>query len=1238
MYKGNAVLCAKLSSDISSYQEQLLHAIKDDGGALSLLEKLKVEAENVKELIEQRKLHMSTDIQQKLFRMQIWKIDIEQESISYGDAANEIIEGDLSVTSLVDKACKFAKFFIAANRRNANFVPAMQVDQMQGDNLEPSTKEVLEALKVAEEAVGRSKERVESLLQDGNAKRAWREIELLTQGVPGLITSVHTWNDQTLGLKLQDCPFEGGGVKVTKSTMPEFEGLFIAEINGEDVRDKTHGVIKGKLQHLLRPVTVKFALTAQVPVLQVPEMHVMEELLKQCKQWKARTEEARRTCERIGAESTRLREAENQFQGFLCRIEESHSNTNQTCRQSYQEEFAFPLLRLLCHPEDRAEWQMHEDVFGTEIKFIESPQFLDLMGRQEPPEWGQLNEEAKKSVQHEAMALWAYNVLREDGQPGELMGSGGLFSTVPASQSQDAGQAPNPEQAAQRFARVVSWFLGGSINEPGVIWPSDFHSMLVGEDGQPCPPLRTIQCTGNQRVLIETGTTDERTQQKSKEYIEVIGPCAPTDEQDSQRFEEEAANERGVLRAAFKMGEKDALGLAREFRQFRQEIRDDTEFYLVAALRRDFFCHPTHCRKLATALVAMGCRPPRQGLDPTKYPPPNQIGAIRGLIVDSDDPFGNAKSPMWEERHQIKRLVENNQVVVLTAATGSGKTVLIPPFIARDQEHLDDMDIVCTQPKRLAAERPARFVEMLLGGYEVEDWPRNRGLRVQPRYVGWHVGGSSPPNESCNYRNRPFAKLIYITEGSLKETMVRSRSSSRYRYYIVDEAHSRNVDTDFVLGLLKEKLVEDIRVADEAGETLGKIRIIVMSATVNRKKFVDFFTIPRANNRILKPCTTHISGTSKNVRVFLKRTKLEVGLTRETNLEASLIQAAVDTVKYIHDHHSERERREGRLDFAPDRAKQRILVFMTGNRDIQEVADQINAHDPQQLHALTLAGGGKTPAAQQERCLELKPEDFGKRIVIVATNVADASLTFSDLLYVVDAAHEKNSSFEPQIGANVLATTLNNRHNTVQRRGRVGRKTDGYAFHLISPEQFGLVKAACDWTDQNGMTVKGGNMLLLCSDEFSKADLVDLLERVLGVCVRVDTIQRRIESLLDRKEKDLKDLYAMSASDTEVFLRDRDLGLLTDDEVTEISRLLRERRLTVPVKTYKREGQDEYVSYGSIVSVLDEQGSSTGWVEHKDDQGSDEEVLIRVPKDILLNFDAVEKDRMARHHPRSTAV
>ncbi|KAG5467233.1 hypothetical protein CUR178_00874 [Leishmania enriettii] len=351
---------------------------------------------------------------------------------------------------------------------------------------------------------------------------------------------------------------------------------------------------------------------------------------------------------------------------------------------------------------------------------------------------------------------------------------------------------------------------------------------------------------------------------------------------------------------------------------------------------------------------------------------------------------GRERLPIFAGKSRIQKLVNQYQTLLLVGETGSGKTTQVPQYIL---ELKPERGIACTQPRRVAAtsvsERVAEEMDVELG-----------------EEVGYSIRFDDKSSEKT--------RLKYLTDGMLLREAMTDPLLSRYSVVILDEAHERTVSTDILIGTLKELLPKR-----------PDLRIVVMSATLEEKRFQEYF--PEAP-------LVHISGRMYGVEVYHSKTP-----------EANYVEAAIRTATQIHLY-------EGEGD---------ILIFLTGEDEIETVVERLEngirmaEHSSANCHhgpVAVLPLYSALPPSQQRKVFQTVPG--GTRKIVVATNVAETSLTIDGVVFVIDCGFSKQKVFNPKLRVESLLVTPISQASARQRCGRAGRTRPGKCFRLYTAKSF----------------------------------------------------------------------------------------------------------------------------------------------------------------------------------------
>ena len=344
--------------------------------------------------------------------------------------------------------------------------------------------------------------------------------------------------------------------------------------------------------------------------------------------------------------------------------------------------------------------------------------------------------------------------------------------------------------------------------------------------------------------------------------------------------------------------------------------------------------------------------------------------------------------PVFRYRNHILYLVENYRTVVIVGETGCGKSTQIPQYLIEAGWAAGGRVVAVTEPRRVAAITVATRVAEEHGSV-----------------LGDEVGFAVRFDSRCNQSR---TRLKFVTDGLLIREMMSDPLLSNYSVIMLDEAHERSLCTDIVIGLVKK--IQRRR---------PELRVIVASATLDAEKVRDFFN----TNVTGDPSKDDVAVLSVEGRMF------SIDVFYSLDPVPDFVQATIDTVKKIH--HSEP---------AGD-----VLVFLTGQDDIDTVVRALITEarqlprDAMRMRVLPMHGG--LPRADQLRVFERTPR--GTRKIIVATNIAEASVTIDGIVYVVDAGFVKMPAYNSGCGIESLVVAPISQASADQRAGRAGRVRSG---------------------------------------------------------------------------------------------------------------------------------------------------------------------------------------------------
>ncbi|KAL7083845.1 hypothetical protein ACP275_14G186900 [Erythranthe tilingii] len=406
--------------------------------------------------------------------------------------------------------------------------------------------------------------------------------------------------------------------------------------------------------------------------------------------------------------------------------------------------------------------------------------------------------------------------------------------------------------------------------------------------------------------------------------------------------------------------------------------------------------------------------------------------------------------PSSREKERLLQAIARNQVVVISGETGCGKTTQLPQYILESEIESGRgafCNIICTQPRRISAMSVAERVSAERG----EPLGESIGYKVR-------LEGMKGKN----------THLLFCTSGILLRRLLSDRNLNGVTHVFVDEIHERGMNEDFLLIVLKDLLPRR-----------RDLRLILMSATLNADLFSNYFSgapmihIPG----FTYPVRAHflediLEMTGYKLTSFnqiddygqekLWKTQKQLAPRKRKNQITTLVEEALS--KSNLENYSSKVH-ESLTCWTPDSIgfnlleavlchicrKERpgaVLVFMTGWEDISCLRDQIKAHpllgDPNRVLLLTCHGSMAT--AEQKLIFEKPPPNVRK--IILATNMAEASITINDVVFVVDCGKAKETTYDALNNTPCLLPSWISQASARQRRGRAGRVQPGECYHL----------------------------------------------------------------------------------------------------------------------------------------------------------------------------------------------
>lgn len=399
--------------------------------------------------------------------------------------------------------------------------------------------------------------------------------------------------------------------------------------------------------------------------------------------------------------------------------------------------------------------------------------------------------------------------------------------------------------------------------------------------------------------------------------------------------------------------------------------------------------------------------------------------------------------PVSGKKDEIAKAIQEHQVVIVCGETGSGKTTQLPKICLELGRGVAGL-IGHTQPRRIAARTVATRI--------AEELDSSLG-----EVVGYKVRFNEKSSEAS------YIKLM--TDGILLAETQGDQFLNAYDTIIIDEAHERSLNIDFLLGYLKQLLPKR-----------PDLKVIVTSATIDAERFGRHFATMNAQGELVNAPIIEVSGRTFPVEVRY-RPLGQSGFRAKEIAEAENAQFDLDDetvfgiarkakteARWLEEDDEEEAIEEAILDAADDLLRLGdgdILVFLPGEREIRDVADHLQKYQGRSAklkHIEVLPLFARLSVADQQKIFK----GHSKTRIVLATNVAETSLTVPGIKYVIDAGLARVNRYSPRAKVEQLQIEKISQAAAKQRAGRCGRVSNGICVRLYSEEDFNSRPAFTD--------------------------------------------------------------------------------------------------------------------------------------------------------------------------------
>ncbi|NXW54040.1 TDRD9 helicase, partial [Eurystomus gularis] len=375
--------------------------------------------------------------------------------------------------------------------------------------------------------------------------------------------------------------------------------------------------------------------------------------------------------------------------------------------------------------------------------------------------------------------------------------------------------------------------------------------------------------------------------------------------------------------------------------------------------------------------------------------------------------------PIAKLREELLSLIESNSVVIVQGATGSGKSTQIPQYVL---DYFMQRSVYCniavTQPRKIGASSLARWIS-------------------QER--SWTLGGLVGYQLALNNVSTKETRLLYMTTGVLLQKIVCAKSLTEFTHIFVDDVHERTQEMDFLLLVIRKLLRTNS----------PSVKVVLMSASINCKEFADYFA-PPVHNGLSPACVIKVESKPYTVEEYYLddlehaiHCKVPFQRMGEPVIALEMYEVAVSLIQSFDELEMKSDREKINSSVTSERGS--VLVFLPGLNEINYMHSCLSNVFNRRWHVYPL----HSCVTLEEQSNVFLPTVPGYRKVILSTNIAESSITVSDVKYVIDFCLARTLACDEETNYQSLRLCWASKINCNQRKGRAGRVSEGYCYRLV---------------------------------------------------------------------------------------------------------------------------------------------------------------------------------------------